>query len=119
MNIAELAVKNIEKFGEYESLIFNENTYTNVELHNKTLSLAHGLVKLGVKHGDRVGMVMANCPEVMHSFGACFMTGAWAMPVVFVLTAEQMIYIFKDSEAEAVITHAIFLDKMLEVQKQV
>jgi len=106
VNLASLAKENIEKYGEYDALTFNEKVFTNVRQSNMAKSFANGLAGLGVKHGDRVGMVMANC------------SGAWAMPVVFVLTAEQMTYIFRDSEARVVVTHSIFLDKILEAQKQ-
>lgn len=117
MNLAQLAIDNIEKFGVYESLIFEGRSYTNVELENMTRSFSRALAGLGVQRGDRVGFVLANCPEVVVCFGACFRMGAWAMPVVFVLTADQMGYIFEHSGAKAIVTHSIFLARVREACK--
>jgi len=117
MNIAEMAIKSIERFGEYESLFFEGKWFTNTELDSRTRQVAVGLSELGVKKGDRVAMVLGNCPEVLNIFHGCFRMGAWAMPVLFTLTGEEIGYVLKDSGAEAVITQKLFLDKVLEAGK--
>ena len=65
MNIAELAIKSLDKFGEYESLHFEGKWYTNAELINRSQQVSQGLTDLGVKHGDRVTTVLGNCIEVL------------------------------------------------------
>jgi long-chain acyl-CoA synthetase len=79
--------------------------------------LAAGLVDLGVAPGDRVAMVLSNCPEVLNGFNACFRLGAWAMPVLFTLTAEEMGYVFKDATPRVIVTEKLFLDKVREAAK--
>ena len=37
--------------------------WTYAELHRDVLSLAHGLLRLGIDKGDRVGILAPNCPE--------------------------------------------------------
>jgi acyl-CoA synthetase (AMP-forming)/AMP-acid ligase II len=119
MNIAELAINALERYGEYESLYFEGDGrwYTNKELDDRTQQVAAGLTDLGVKKGDRVTTVLGNCIEVLNIFHACFRTGAWAMPVLFTLTDEEIGYVLRDSGARVVITQKMFLDKVLAAKK--
>lgn len=55
MDIAELAVRSIEKYGEYEALFFEGRWFTNTELEKRARRIAVGLSKLGIEKGDRVG----------------------------------------------------------------
>ncbi len=117
MNLAELGLWNVDKYGEYESLYFDDKTFTNVELDQLACRLANGLKSLGVKPGDRLCMIMGNSPEVVISFGAAYKLGAWAMPVLFVLQPEEIAHILDDSETEVCLVHGLFLPKLLEAQK--
>ena len=66
MNLAELAEQKIQKFGEYVTLIFEDREYTNVQMHQRSKRLAGGLKRLGIRPGDRVMVLMPNCPEVLY-----------------------------------------------------
>jgi long-chain acyl-CoA synthetase len=109
MNVSELSIQNPEKFGEYESLYFEGRWYTNRENLKRSAQIANGLSDLGIKRGDRVAMVLANCPEVLNTFNGCFMMGAWCNPVMFTLAADEMGYLFQDAEPTVVITQEAFL----------
>jgi long-chain acyl-CoA synthetase len=119
MNVAELSIQGLEEFGEYESLYFGGRWYTNREMLTRSRQIAAGLTELGVKQGDRVAMVLANCPEVLNAFNGCFIMGAWCMPVMFTLTGEEMGFIFGDAEPSVVITQRLFLDKVEEARRRV
>jgi len=116
MNLAELGLLNVEKYGEYESLIIEDQTYTNVELDRLACRLANALKGLGVKPGDRLAMVMGNSVEVIVTFYAAYKLGAWAMPILFTLQPEEISHVLDDSEAEVCIVHGLFLPKLLEAK---
>jgi len=104
MNLAHLGEANVERFGEYVSLTFEEREYTNVEQQRAASRLAHALMRLGVTEGDRVVVMLPNCPEVLQSYAAILEVGAVLVPVVFLLTADEVRHILADSEAKVVIT---------------
>jgi len=116
MNLAELGLWNVEKYGEYESLIFEDRKYTNVELDRLACRLANALKGLGVKPGDRLAMMMGNSPEVVIAFYAAYKLGAWAMPILFTLQPEEIAHVLDDSEAEIILVHGLFLPKLLEAK---
>jgi long-chain acyl-CoA synthetase len=114
MNVSELSFRNPVKFGEYQSLYHKGRWYTNRENLERSQQIANGLSGLGVENGDRVAIVLANCPELMNTFNACFMMGAWCNPVMFTLAADEMGHLFKDAMPKVVITQKAFLNNVTE-----
>jgi long-chain acyl-CoA synthetase len=104
MNLARLGEENVERFGEYVSLAFEGREYTNVDQQRAAHRLAHGLARLGVATGDRVMVMLPNCPEVLQAYAAILKVGAVIVPVVFLLGPEEVRHILADSEAKVVIT---------------
>lgn len=108
MNIARLAERNVERFGEYAQLMFEGSTFTNVQLLDRASRLAAALADAGVKPGDRVGVMMPNMPEVPITYGAILRCGAVVMPMVFLLAPPEIAHILADSGATFVVTSPEF-----------
>ena len=104
MNLALLAEQNLKEFGEYGRLIFEDQTWTNRQLHEASCALAAGLRDLGLGVDDTVVVLMPNCPQVLMSFPAVWRAGCIVVPVLFLLEAHEITYILKNSRAKAVIT---------------
>ncbi len=104
MNLAALGDENVATYGEYVSLVFEEREITNVEQQRAAARLAHALRRLGVGVGDRVVVMLPNCPEVMQAYGAILRLGGVIVPVVFLLGPAEVRHILDHSEAKVVIT---------------
>ena len=109
MNISELGIQEIERFGEHVSLIFEGREYTNVQMRGQARRLGASLKKLGVAKGDRVIIQMPNCPEVLQSFGAVWGMGAVVVPINFLVGEAETAYIYQDAGATTVISSPQFL----------
>jgi len=118
MNLAELAKKEIERFGEHVTIIYEGQEYTNVHLRREALRLASALKGLGVRRGDRVIIQMPNCPEVLESFGAVYALGAVVVPINFLVGDDETAFIYRDSGAETIISSMAFLPKIEACRKQ-
>jgi long-chain acyl-CoA synthetase len=104
MNLAVLAERNVERFGEYESLIFEDRTLTNAEQLADAHRLSNVLTGLGVRPGDRVAVMMPNCPEVFTVYGGATAVGAVSVPIVFLLAVPEVNHILANSEPKVVVT---------------
>ena len=118
MNLAELPQREIERFGEHVSVIFNDREFTNVQMRQMARKLANALKKLGIGKGDRVIIQMPNCPEVYLSFQAVYTLGAVTVPINFMVGDAETAYIYKDTGAKAVISSSIFLPKIEACRKE-
>jgi long-chain acyl-CoA synthetase len=112
MSLTRLAEDGLEKYGEFTALAFEGRRYTNLDQQRAASRLAHVLRRLGVGPGDRVVVMLANCPEVMQSYGAILLCGAVIVPVIFLLGDKEVAHILADSEAKVVVTSTDMLWKV-------
>jgi long-chain acyl-CoA synthetase len=104
MNLASLAERNIEERGEYECLVAGDRVWTNRALYDASRRLATALTTLGLSPGDKVVVLLANCPEVLIAYPALWRSGLIIIPVLFVLEAREVRHILENSGARAILT---------------
>ncbi|MEW6200330.1 MAG: AMP-binding protein, partial [bacterium] len=112
MNLINLQKENLEKFGEYTSLAYEDKEYTNLQIHTLGNQLANGLKNLGLTEGDKVIVCVPNCPEVLVSYSGISKAGMIIIPVLFLLQTEEIRYILNKSAAKAIITSWELIDKI-------
>jgi len=116
MSLAQLGDDNLRRYGEYEALAFEGRRITNLDQLRAACRVAHALRRLGVEPGDRVVVMLPNCPEVMQSYGGILRSGGVIVPVIFLLGEAEVAHIVADSEAKVVITSS---DMVGKVEKQI
>ncbi|MDR3035747.1 MAG: AMP-binding protein, partial [Kitasatospora sp.] len=62
--------------------------------------------------GDRLVVLMANCPEVLITYTAAWRAGAVVTPLIFLVSEEELRHGLADSGAVGVVTTAEFLPKV-------
>src|ERR1044071_5284563 len=112
MPLTRLAQESLDRYGEYVALAFEGKRFTNLDQDRAACRLAHALRRLGVVPGDRVVVMLPNCPEVTQSYAAILKCGAVIVPVIFLLGDREVGHILVDSEAKVVITAADMLRKV-------
>jgi long-chain acyl-CoA synthetase len=79
--------------------------------------LSIGLLELGVRPGDRVGLLSENRPEWAWVDFACLTARCADVPIYPSLTAQQAAYILGDSEAVAIVVSTqVHADRIAEVR---
>jgi long-chain acyl-CoA synthetase len=68
-------------FPEHSALIFGGMRTTYQELDRLVDRCAHGLFTLGIRKGDRVALLLPNCPQMVIAFYSIFRLGAIAVPL--------------------------------------
>src|SRR5437879_4107930 len=90
----DLSIYNCLRYGPFTSLIYEDGEevreYTNVEIAQEATQLAVGLRSLGIDKGDRVIVMMLNCPEVIISYQAIARAGAVIIPVLPLLKGAEV-----------------------------
>ncbi len=111
----DLSTYNCQHYGTYTALFYEDTQqdlvreYTNVEIARESTQLAAGLRSLGIEKGDRVIVMMLNCPEVLISYQAIARAGAVIIPVLPLLKAPEIHFIAQNSAAKAIITGRVLL----------
>jgi long-chain acyl-CoA synthetase len=111
-SLGQRAEEALARFPDYPALFFEGTWYSSHELAGRSRRAAAGFVELGVGRGDRVVVVMANCPEVGLTYSALWRAGAVPTPALFLLTEEELRHVVTDSGAVACVTTPEFLPKV-------
>lgn len=90
------------------ALIFEGRRISYAELNELVNKLASLLVKLGVKRGDKVGILLRNCPEYAVSLFGIIKAGGIAVPLNFMLKEEELKPILEDAGVKLLISNKEF-----------
>ena len=111
-NLARQAELALERQGDHDSLFYEGRWHTAGSLADRAARLATGLTDLGVRPGDRLVVLMANCPEVLITYSAAWRAGAVVTPLIFLVSEDELRNALVDSGAVGVVTTAEFLPKV-------
>jgi fatty-acyl-CoA synthase len=98
------------RWGSSPFIVTDNHTYTYDDLVAWSNRLAGGLIELGIRPGEHVGVVMANHPEFVALKFAIARIGAVSVPINFLLKDRELAYVLKQSDAVALITMDHFRD---------
>src|SRR5258705_873667 len=89
------------------------------EVAERVRHSARGLASLGVRRGDRVGILSENRPEWAIADFACLAAGLTDVPIYPTLPADQIAYVLKDSGAVAIfVSTRVQAEKIREIRAQ-
>jgi long-chain acyl-CoA synthetase len=111
-NLARQAELALERQGDHDSLFYEGQWHSSGSLAGRAARFATGLTDLGVRPGDRLVVLMANCPEVLITYSAAWRAGAVVTPLIFLVSEDELRHALIDSGAVGVVTTAEFLPKM-------
>ncbi|HLG96521.1 MAG TPA: AMP-binding protein [Bryobacteraceae bacterium] len=103
-NAARLDMEHLERFGAYTRLYYEDRSYTNAEELRYAGTLARVLHHYGVRHDDRVLVLIPNSPELTAAFQAVWTIGAAIIPVIPQWTATEIAHILRNAEPIVAVT---------------
>lgn len=80
---------------------------------------AAGMWDSGIRTGDRVAMMLGNCPEFLYAYYALVFMGVGAVPLNIAQRGEALAYILNDSGASAIIIDDGLLEHFVAVKDRV
>lgn len=101
----DLVPRFIEKYG-YKDCLFAGKVgrewvkYSGQKFYEITNSISNGLLKIGIKRGDKIALIATNCPEWNMIDFAIQQVGAICIPIYPTISHADYEYIFKHSEAK-------------------
>ena len=100
------------RFGDKPIYYFKDRKVSYQEFDEKTDVIAKGLEKIGAGKGDRVGLLLPNCHEVVESYYGIWKSGGISVSLNPMYTEREIEYVINDSGAKYLITSDIFRDRV-------
>ena len=106
MNLNENLKNSASRFPNRTAYTFLNQSKTYAELDKLVDSAASGLSAAGITKGDRVALMLGNCPEFVIAYFGILRAGAVVVPINSAYTTGEISYILSNSQAKALIAHS-------------
>jgi len=78
----------------------DEVQLTFKEIYLKAELMAQNFLELGLKKGDRIGLLLPNNHEILVAYYACSLTGTIAVPLDETLGSKELFYILNETKSK-------------------
>jgi acetyl-CoA synthetase len=102
----------------YETEDGQREIWTYGQLQEQANRLSNALTRLGVKRGDRVGIVLPQRPETIIAHLAVYQLGAVTVPLSTLFGPEALEYRLNDSGARIVLADGTSVENVLAVRRK-
>lgn len=104
ISVYEILERAAKEYPERPAIVFNNWRVTYKKLKNLVELASTNLKKSGVKPGDRVAIMLPNCPQAVISYWACLRLGAVVVMTNPLYMEKELLHHFNDSGATTLIT---------------
>lgn len=115
MSIPRLIEQVVALNGRRKCVTFEHKTYTYQEVNRRVNRVAYGLQQLDVSRGDRVGLILPNCPEYIFTYFGVLKLGAVNVPINTFLSLEEIEFILRDCEISVIVIDQQFYTKLKSI----
>ncbi|MBA4416750.1 MAG: long-chain fatty acid--CoA ligase [Syntrophus sp. (in: bacteria)] len=109
MNLAEIIRKSSIRSPDKEAILFRNKSITYKTLDKQTNRLANLITSMGLKKGERVGLMMSNRPEFVTAFFGILKAGVVPVPINAQFKEKELAYVLTNSGASGLITEASYM----------
>lgn len=121
MNVAWWVERWSDIHPDKPALVFHDNPISYARLHARVEATACWLQEVGIEKGDRVAVLLDNCPEFLETYLACARLGAIFVPFNFRLATSEIDYLLQNCRPRLFVFRDGLADKVrpldLEVYK--
>ena len=114
----QILATSARRFALRPALLGQWGEYSYGQLEMRVARLAGGLVRLGIRPGDRVAFMMNNHPDVVIAYFAILRIGAIAVAANVMLKRDELAYLLNDSETGTIICESVAVDSVMAAGKQ-
>ncbi|WP_226666077.1 long-chain-fatty-acid--CoA ligase [Metabacillus litoralis] len=116
MSVPEMLQKTVKSYGNHEAISFYGKTFTYNELAKMVFAFTSSLQQSNVQKGDRVAIMLPNCPQYVVSYYGALSAGAIVTQINPMLVERELEYILNDSGTETIIVLDALYPKVKSVQ---
>lgn len=106
------------KYPRKDAIYFFGKTMTYKELYEATCQFAHALLEEGLQKGDRVAIMLPNCPQAVIAYYGTLMAGGIVVQTNPLYVERELLHQLYDSEAKMIICLDLLYPRVMKVKKQ-
>lgn len=116
--IADLYDRCVNYYGSHTAITYQDRSYTYQEMGHYANCLVTAFQDIGLQKDDKVGFLMANCPEYIFCEYATAKAGATRVPLAVLLNPTDHVYMLNLVECTTLIYHEKLSGRIQEMIPQ-
>ncbi len=116
--LGTLVAKRAAEYGDRTFLYFRDREISFRELDQKSNAVANNLARLGIGHGDKVAIMMPNCPEFYHLWFGLAKIGAIEVPINTAYRGDLLGYVIDQSDSRWIAIQDGLADRLGLIQER-
>ena len=117
MNVFDYLDQAAERYPDKACTIYRDQNITFAEMRQLSNVLARGLIELGVKPGDRVGIILPNIPQFVLAYYAVLKAGGVVVAINPQYKQLELEYQLRDSGVQVIIALAAHRELLDEIRQ--
>lgn len=118
LNLSHFLMLTAQERPDKTAVILDEYRFTYQEIYAYAARIANVLSDYGVRHGDKVAMMLPNTPHFSMVYFGILLAGGVVVPVNCLLRANEIYYHLEDSDAKVFVTWVDFLDESVKAMQE-
>src|SRR5262249_37942046 len=106
MNIRQLLESRVRQHPDKAFVIFEDQVISYADFDTTVNRVASGFLRLGINAGDRVCVMVSNCPEFLYAWFGLMKIGAILVPINSAFRRTETQYIAQHADAAAIVVDA-------------
>lgn len=119
LTLIDIVAENAHRRPNHPALLFKGSQLTYAELNKLSNGFASSLVTLGVEKGDRVAILLPNCPQFLVAQFGAWKAGAIVAPLNPLYTGRELEYALRDCGAKIAVVLTSFYEKVRSLRSRV
>lgn len=117
ITLPQVLEQTVSKWPANEAISFYDEKWTYSELKAQVDTFASALQQIGVKKGDRVALMLPNCPQFIVSYYGILTVGGIVVQINPMFTERELHYMVTDSGAETIIALELLSSSIKSVKR--
>ncbi|MCM3160212.1 long-chain fatty acid--CoA ligase [Metabacillus litoralis] len=118
ISLPEMLQNTIKKYGNHEAISFYGKRFTYHEVAKMVFAFTSALQQSGVQKGDRVAIMLPNCPQYVVSYYGALGAGGIVTQLNPMLVERELEYILNDAGAETIVVFDSIYPRVKSIQSK-
>lgn len=115
ISVTEMFQDIVSKYGDHKALYFYGNETSYRELGAQIAAFASSLQDDGLKKGDRVGLMLPNCPQYVIGYYGVLQAGGVVTQINPMLIGKDIEHLLKDSGIETLVIYEPLIPALTQI----
>ena len=118
MDLGSMLEASRQRFASNIAMIYEGKDYSYEDLDRSVNALANHFLASGLAQGDKVALMLPNCPEFVIAYFAAVKIGAVAVTLNIMSTSHELLHLLEDCDAKCFITEDIIAGKFEAIRSR-